>query len=318
MFVADMFKPLVEQRLEAMIVLAIYHDDIYGRPSQCLGGVQATEAGADDHNFWSLSRQGISLDRCLKVQLTYLRKRSPRIVLTACGGSLHGGGGFQAVAVAVDRGDREDPAAPYVAHDTIALHHVALFADDLVWWVEAAASRVDIRSKPNVLQLLRIAGQVDCDDAAIAVFDGHRIDRSIVLAHDEARKAVDRCGPSRNGGKRWVLARNAGKKAQNPVGTADRVEGRGAFAAAIGIQHCIFGENPRKDLRIAGCNCGLKSCGESMTLFARGRKARPAGLDVGAGTRRELTAGGLAATKRVRHLGEVETEDVVQEETRPL
>jgi hypothetical protein len=39
-----------------------------------------------------------------------------------------------------------------------------------------------------MLQLLRVAGQIDCDDSAVAVFDGHRTDRSIILAYDEARK----------------------------------------------------------------------------------------------------------------------------------
>jgi hypothetical protein len=62
----------------------------------------------------------------------------------------------------------------------------------------------------------------------------------------------------------------------------------------------------------------LKSGGKPMTLFTRCRKARPACLDMDAGTRRKLTAGGLAVSKRVRHLSEVEAEDIVQEETRPL
>ena len=39
---------LIEQRLEAMIVLAIDRDDIGGCASQRLSGVQAAEPGADD------------------------------------------------------------------------------------------------------------------------------------------------------------------------------------------------------------------------------------------------------------------------------
>lgn len=56
------------------------------------------------------------------------------------------------------------------------------------------------RSKPNVLQLLRIAGQINCDDAATVMPYGLRIDRSIILAQDEARKVVDHGWPGRNGG----------------------------------------------------------------------------------------------------------------------
>ena len=51
---------LIEQRLEAMMVLAIDHDDIGGRASQRLGGFQAAEAGTDDHHFRSVSRHRVS------------------------------------------------------------------------------------------------------------------------------------------------------------------------------------------------------------------------------------------------------------------
>src|SRR5262245_22171413 len=46
--------------------------------------------------------------------------------------------------------------------------------------------RREIRSKPDVLQLIWIADQIDCDDTARAVFDGHRIDRTIAFAQNEA------------------------------------------------------------------------------------------------------------------------------------
>src|SRR5262249_7521111 len=43
----------------------------------------------------------------------------------------------------------------------------------------------EIGSKPDVLQLVRIADQVDCDDTTGTVFDGHRIDRTIAFAQNE-------------------------------------------------------------------------------------------------------------------------------------
>jgi hypothetical protein len=55
-----------------------------------------------------------------------------------------------------------------------------------------------------------------------------------------------------------------------------------------------------------------------MALFARCREARPAGLDMHAGARRELAAGGFAAAERMRYFGEVEAENIVQKETRPF
>jgi len=50
-----------------------------------------------------------------------------------------------------------------------------------------------------VLQLIRIADQVDCDDTAGTVFDGHRIDRTIAFAQNEAREPV-------HVGIRWIAS----------------------------------------------------------------------------------------------------------------
>jgi hypothetical protein len=56
-----------------------------------------------------------------------------------------------------------------------------------------------------------------------------------------------------------------------------------------------------------------------MTFFARrGEETRPAGLDMHASARSELTAGGFAAVKRACNFGKVETEEIVQEKARPL
>src|SRR5215475_10675435 len=114
------------------------------------------------------------------------------------------------------------------------------------------------------------------------------------------------------------FARNAGKETQNSVSAADRVERCSAFAAAIRIQHGIFGQNLGKGLHIARCHCRMKCASKSTAGFTRGRKARPASSYMNSGPRRELTAGGFAAAERVRCFGEVETEDIVQEEARPL
>ena len=110
-----------------------------------------------------------------------------------------------------------------------------------------------------MLQLLWVADQIDCDDSAVAVFDGHRTDRSIILAHDEAREArspkpaspqarkpVDCGGAGSDRGKRRILASNVGKEARNPLRPADRIERRGAFSAFIRIQYGIIGQNLSK------------------------------------------------------------------------
>jgi hypothetical protein len=125
-------------------------------------------------------------------------------------------------------------------------------------------------------------------------------------------------GAGRNRGKRRVLARNAGKEALNAIGPADRIESGRAFAASVRIQHGILGQDLRNGSRIARCDCRLKSASEPMALFARCRKARPAGLDMRAGASSELAASDLATTERGRHLGEVEAENIVQQEARPF
>src|SRR5262249_58922505 len=91
--------------------------------------------------------------------------------------------------------------------------------------------RREIRSKPDVLQLIRIADQVDCDDTAGTVFDGHRIDRTIAFAQNEAREPIDRGGPRRHGRERRVFSGHAGKETQKSVRAAERGERRKAFAA---------------------------------------------------------------------------------------
>src|SRR5262245_3070717 len=168
--------------------------------------------------------------------------------------------------------------------------------------------RREIRSKPDVPQLIRIADQVDCDDTTGTVFDGHRIDRTIAFAQNEAREPVHRGGPRRHGRERRVFAGNAGKETQNSVNAADRVERCSAFAAAVRIQHGIFSQNLGKGLRIARCHCRMKRASKPTAVFARGRKAWPASFDMNSGARRELTAGGFAAVECACYFDEVETE----------
>ena len=78
---------LVEQWLEAMIVLAIDHDDIDGCSSQCLGGVQATEACTDDHHLWSLLRHCIFPSVCSRSwgwNIKQAKRRDRRVGHTKC------------------------------------------------------------------------------------------------------------------------------------------------------------------------------------------------------------------------------------------
>ena len=50
-------------------------------------------------------------------------------------------------------------------------------------------------------------------------------------------------GTRRDGGKAGVLAGDAGEETHDLVGAADRVERRGALAAAVRIQHGVLGQN---------------------------------------------------------------------------
>ena len=86
----------------------------------------------------------------------------------------------------------------------------------LVQWLARFSFRQKLSARPSpraapipqsqtCLQLLWVAGQIDCDDSAVAVFDGHRTDRSIILAHEEARKPVDCGGAGSDRGKRRIF-----------------------------------------------------------------------------------------------------------------
>src|SRR6516162_8204279 len=70
-----------------MIVLAIDHDDIDGCSSQCLGGVQATEACTDDHHLWSLLRHCIFPGVCSRSwgwNIKQAKRRDRRVGHTKC------------------------------------------------------------------------------------------------------------------------------------------------------------------------------------------------------------------------------------------
>jgi len=93
-----------------------------------------------------------------------------------------------------------------------------------------------------VAQLLRIAHDVDGDDAAVAMLECHGVDGAVFLAHDETGETV-------HGGRSHLrilqvraLARDTGDETQNLVRATDRIESRGTFAAAILIEHGVVGQ----------------------------------------------------------------------------
>src|SRR5690348_10743553 len=86
-------------------------------------------------------------------------------------------------------------------------------------------------SRLDVAQLLRVAHDIDRNDASGATLERHRVDRPVRFAHHEARKPIDGCGTHLHRLQRRVLAGNTLQEPQNFVRAVDRLEGRGTFAA---------------------------------------------------------------------------------------
>ena len=151
-------------------------------------------------------------------------------------------------------------------------------------------------------QFFGIAHNIDRRDAAAVMLERKGVDRTIVLTQHQTGKAVHRRRAGLNGQQSRVLARDAGKEAQNFVGPVDRIESGSALAAAIGIKHGVFGQKlgQRRDIALLG---GSGECGsQTRALFARNRKTRTRLLDMRTSARRELPASPFAALQRARPL----------------
>src|SRR5215471_13526307 len=98
-------------------------------------------------------------------------------------------------------------------------------------------------SKADVMQLVRIACHIDGGDTTIAVLERHGIDRSIFFPQHETSQAVDDGSTHLRGIERRALARNAVKETQDLIRAVDGIEGSGAFAASIGVENDILGQN---------------------------------------------------------------------------
>jgi hypothetical protein len=103
-------------------------------------------------------------------------------------------------------------------------------------------------SKADVVQLVRVARHIDGGDTTVAVLERHGIDRSVFFPQHETSKAVDDNSTHLRGIERRALARNAVKETQDLIRAVDGIEGSGAFAASIGVQHNIFGQNLRDEV----------------------------------------------------------------------
>ena len=118
--------------------------------------------------------------------------------------------------------------------------------------------------------------------------------------------------------QRGVLACDAGEEAHHFFRAVDRVERRGALAAAIAVKHDVFRQNFRQTLHVARRRRLLKRRSQAMPVLMRSGKTRPPGFDVAARTRRELAAGRLGAAQRLAHLRKIEAEHIVQQKARTL
>src|SRR6516225_6749937 len=161
------------------------------------------------------------------------------------------------------------------------------------------------QSKAHVAQFVGIARDIDGDDAAVTVIEGHRIDGAVLLAQHKARQTVDGGSAHLNSMQSGVLARNSSKEAQNLVDPIDWIERRGALAATIRIEHRVLGQQSTQRLRVAGFGRHAERSRQTRSDLGRSCKAGSAGLDMRAGAGSKLAAGGLAAAERVGHLGKI-------------
>src|SRR4029077_5809042 len=109
-------------------------------------------------------------------------------------------------------------------------------------------------SKAHMPQFFRVAHNIDRHDTAAVMLERKGVDRTILLAQHQTGKAVHRRWAGLNGQQSRVLARDAGKEAQNFVGPVDRIESGSALAAAIGIKHGVFRQElgQRRDIALLG------------------------------------------------------------------
>src|SRR5215472_16722620 len=116
------------------------------------------------------------------------------------------------------------------------------------------------------MQLVRVARHIDSGDTTVAVLERHGVDRSVFFPQHETSQAVDDGSTHLRGIERRALARNAVKETQDLIRAVDGIEGSGAFAAIISVQHNILGQNLPQRLKIA-LRRGLKKGGGQAMNF---------------------------------------------------
>src|SRR5215469_9430362 len=126
------------------------------------------------------------------------------------------------------------------------------------------------------MQLVRVARHIDSGDTTVAVLKRHGIDRSVFFPQHETSQAVDDGNTHLRGIERRALARNAVKETQDLIRAVDGIEGSGAFAASVSIEHDILSQDLLQCLRVARRRGLVKGCGQAMTFLTRGSKTRPA------------------------------------------
>ena len=99
-----------------------------------------------------------------------------------------------------------------------------------------------------------------------------------------------------------IFRRDADQEANHAVRSDDGVEGRADFAAAIRVQHGILRQQGGELGRVAGGAGGEEFAQYRRLAITVYGEARPALLDVFAGTRYDLAAVGFAGFERRRHL----------------
>jgi hypothetical protein len=123
-------------------------------------------------------------------------------------------------------------------------------------------------------QLVRIAGDVDAGDAAVADVQRRGLQHLSAIDADIARQSVDGDGAQQPGRLR-MLARQPREETQHPRHAVDGVVEGEHPAAAVRNQHDVLGEHRLQRADVPIPRGGEEGLGDPVCLGALDRIARP-------------------------------------------
>jgi hypothetical protein len=184
---------------------------------------------------------------------------------------------------------------------------------------QAPPSRVGhVADRAEVTELVGVDDRADGLDAAVGDVEGEDAEQAAGRVEDErAGVAVD-LGRGDDHADGAAAPGQAEEEPRDPLGAVDGDgHGRG-LAAAVAVDDGVGGQQADQALGVALVDGGEEPAGELLALAPGGLEPRPAGLDVAAGSGRDLAAVVLGPADEAADLGVAVAKHLVEQEHRPL